>query len=444
MTVIRERELDTSAEVLERARELRVVADRAEADLLVLGAHWAAVHSSESVPDVDDGVWGERPLSLAGPGAPEVAEFCVAEFALSVGMSSDAGRRYLGEAVELAYRLPTVWARVEAGQLPAWRARRIARATVCLPVEGAAFVDRQVAMVAAKVGVPTLDRLVQEARVRFDPDEAEARAVGAAEARDVQVCLDQVGFEGMVDVRAVLDLPDALDLEHAIQAAAARLAELGCTDSLAVRRASALGLLARGQLALAQPDAGRRISLHVHASADPSSPLVRVEEIRSFVLIDRLAEWCTQPATQLDVTPVFDLADHLHVEAYEVPDRLATQTRLRDLTCVFPRCTRPAVRCDCDHIVPYARGGPTCSCNLAPLCRGHHRLKTHGGWSYTVLEPGTYHWSSPHGYAYLRDQHGTRDVTDPRSRSALSHGPPCRGPRQVSAPPPRVRGVDDR
>jgi hypothetical protein len=129
------------------------------------------------------------------------------------------------------------------------------------------------------------------------------------------------------------------------------------------------------------------------------------------VLIDRLAEWCRDPATQLNVTPVIDLADHIHVQAYEVPDRLTTQTRLRNLTCVFPHCTRPARHCDCDHRIPYHQGGTTCTCNIAPLCRGHHRLKTHSTWTYTVLDPGSYLWSSPHGYTYLRDHTGTQDVS---------------------------------
>ena len=31
-------------------------------------------------------------------------------------------------------------------------------------------------------------------------------------------------------------------------------------------------------------------------------------------------------------------------------------------------------------MIAYDDGGPTCSCNLVPLCRYHHRLKTHGGW----------------------------------------------------------------
>jgi hypothetical protein len=407
MPASREPDLDTPAGVLERARELRVIAERAEADLLALAADWAGMHSVETVPDVD-APFDERELSVAGPGAPDVAEFCVPEFALVIGKSTDAGRTYLGEAVEIRYRLPEVQARLEKGDLPAWRARRIAQATISLPMEGAASVDRRVAPIAHRIGPVVLDRLVEEARVRFDPEEAEARALEAAEARSVRVCLDGVGFEGVVHVNGVVDLPDAVDLENALQSGAAQLAEQGSTDSLDVRRANALGLLARGQLHL--PDA-RRISLHVHASADPSSPLVRVEETKSFVLIDRLAEWCTNPATQLDVKPVLDLADHIHVEAYEVPDRLAAQTRLRDLTCVFPGCSRPARRCDCDHVIPESEGGPTCTCNVAPLCRGHHRLKTHGGWTYAVIEPGSYLWTSPHGYKFLRDHDGSLDVT---------------------------------
>ncbi len=55
-----------------------------------------------------------------------------------------------------------------------------------------------------------------------------------------------------------------------------------------------------------------------------------------------------------------------------------------------------------------------------PLCRRHHRLKTHhSGWGYTVLEPGCYLWSSPHGYQFLRDHRGTTDVT----RDRTSHPP---------------------
>ena len=54
---------------------------------------------------------------------------------------------------------------------------------------------------------------------------------------------------------------------------------------------------------------------------------------------------------------------------------------------------------------------PRATKNLAPLCRHHHRLKTFTTWTYTMLAPGVFLWGSPHGYTYLRDRHGTRDVS---------------------------------
>ena len=125
--------------------------------------------------------------------------------------------------------------------------------------------------------------------------------------------------------------------------------------------------------------------------------------------------------------PVIDLNEHIHVEGYEVPDRLREQVTLRDHTCVFPWCTRSARKTDADHVIPYAEGGTTRSDNIAPLCRRHHRLKTHSAWTYTMLEPGSFLWSSPHGYQFLRDHHGTLDVSRDQRR------PEGTSPRLVSS-----------
>ena len=112
------------------------------------------------------------------------------------------------------------------------------------------------------------------------------------------------------------------------------------------------------------------------------------------------------PATHLTVKPVVDLADHVHVDAYEVPDRIKERLALRDHHCVFPWCTAPhdhwtrtgrARRRPHHPLGTRGRGGPTSTCQLVPLCRSHHRHKTFAGSSITVAEPGTYHWSSPHG-----------------------------------------------
>ena len=93
------------------------------------------------------------------------------------------------------------------------------------------------------------------------------------------------------------------------------------------------------------------------------------------------------------------------------PTGSANRPSCAPATCVFPWCTRPARTADCDHVIAYDQGGTTCSCNLAALCRRHHRLKTHTTWTYTVLEPGSFLWTSPDGYQFLTDHQGTRDVT---------------------------------
>ena len=73
---------------------------------------------------------------------------------------------------------------------------------------------------------------------------------------------------------------------------------------------------------------------------------------------------------------------------------------IRQRTCSFPGCRRRATRCDQDHTVPYDQGGRTCECNLAPLCRRHHRAKQVQGWRLDQPEPGVLVWTLPHGRSY--------------------------------------------
>ncbi len=440
--------VDTAAGVLVAARASRQAADREGVRLLLLAVDWAAMHSVDSIEEAATfprACFGDIAIPVAGPGAPLVAEFCVAEFAAAVNLPTETGKLYLGEAVELRYRLPRIWARVSAGDLPEWRARRIARETIALSPQAATFVDTQVAGFAHKIGPAGVDRLIEEAITRFMPAEARRRRQAAADGRHVGIHTEHVTFEGTIWVEAELDLADGLDLDAALGQGAAQLAALGSEDTLDVRRSVALGDLARRQLALdleapeqpAPVRKPRQVVLYVHLTEDAITGdpgglhLARVENTRSFVDTDQVRSWCGSPDAHVVVKPVIDLNDHIHVGAYEVPDRLVEQATLVDLHCVFPWCTRPARRlrpdghrADCDHTQAHAAGGSTCSCNIAPLCRRHHRLKTHTAWGYTAIERGTYLWTSPHGYQYLRDHHGTIDVS--RDRRCPAAEPPER------------------
>ena len=439
---------DTASGLLATARGCRERSDRAEAELLQTAARWAGLHVAEHLDDAEcygrPGVFGHgRGVPIAGPGAPLVTEFATAEFAAAVGLGPEAGKRYVGHAVELAHRLPRLWARVVAGEVAAWRARRVAEQTIGrgLTLEAARFVDRHLAPVAGRVSATQVDKLVVEAVGRYMPETAEAeRRAGAADGRRFEVDHTQVSFAGTSLVTGELDLADAIDLDEAIRGIAGHLKQLGCEESLDVRRSLAAGELARRQLTLDLTDPEvevraqrtskhparqpvRRTVLHLHlsqAALTGHDPVGRVENTRSPVTAEQIRGWCGHPATHLVVKPVIDLADHVHVDAYEVPDRIKEHLALRDHTCVFPWCTRPArsldpdrAGCDTDHTTPWApggRGGPTCSCQLAPLCRSHHRHKTFAGWTITITEPGTYQWTSPHGLTFRRDHSGTQPI----------------------------------
>jgi len=84
-------------------------------------------------------------------------------------------------------------------------------------------------------------------------------------------------------------------------------------------------------------------------------------------------------ARAVGVLGVIDLADHVSVERYEIADRLRTQVSLITPSCAFPWCRRSARDC--------------------------------AGWRYDTLEPGVWLWTDPHGQQFLRNEHGTTDVT---------------------------------
>lgn len=85
---------------------------------------------------------------------------------------------------------------------------------------------------------------------------------------------------------------------------------------------------------------------------------------------------------------------------YRPPVAMRQEIEARHGRCVFPTCNQPSRRCDLDHTIPW-RPGLTCRCNLAPLCRRHHRLKQSPGWKLHQVWPGLLIWITPSGGWYI-------------------------------------------
>ncbi|GAA1540741.1 hypothetical protein GCM10009788_49400 [Nocardioides humi] len=264
--------------------------------------------------------------------------------------------------------------------------------------------------------------MIAEAILRFDPERAEAERATAADQRYVEVGdPDPHGnTHGIVHLSGVLDAVDGHDLDEAIARRARLLGDLGNDAPLDVRRSIALGELARADLMLdldgpgpGSPGSlgspGRKAIVNVHitdTTLTGHNPVGRWDEGRCPISSEQIREWLGTASTVI-VRPVIDLADHIPIDSYEIPERHRVHIALRDHTCRFPHCTRPATRCDLDHARPYGEGGPTCPCNEVALCRRHHRAKTHSAWSYDIVMPGSYEWTSPSGFRFRVDHHGT-------------------------------------
>ncbi|MCV6978913.1 HNH endonuclease [Mycolicibacterium pulveris] len=120
-----------------------------------------------------------------------------------------------------------------------------------------------------------------------------------------------------------------------------------------------------------------------------------------------LAELIANGATVRSVYRPDDIAD----PGYRPPQPCQRFIRMRDLTCRFPGCDRPAQHCDIDHTIPHP-AGRTHPSNTKCLCRLHHLLKTFCGWHDQQLPDGTITWTAPSGHTY---------TTHPLSRMLFPH-----------------------
>jgi hypothetical protein len=369
-------------QVLAAARATRAAIGDLEVEQLAQAVEWATLHPGEEPDPAMD--WAMRPLELAGDGAPTVDESAVAEFALAIGMKHEPGMRYVGDAVELCHRLPQLWARVCAGQVPVWKARTIAQATRTLPMPAAADIDQHLAWIAHRCSFAEIERQVERARAEHDPAETEKRRIAAAEERRFDIDLRHVSSDGLVAVSGMLDLADALTLEETI---AAKAATLDPALPIDVRRSIAAGLLG-------STDPQRHVVVYTHTR--PDTAMVEVENTRSVITPEHLADLCQQAGTRVTIRPVLDLNTEHATDTYEPSPLIREQVWATHPTCVFPRCERPARGCDLDHRTPWPHGA-TATSNLYPLCRTHHRLKTTGDWTYHPTGATTVEWTSPLG-----------------------------------------------
>ncbi len=436
------------AALLSEATELESVLREGEVHKLRIAYQWAVAHPVLDASETTSGpvlpAVLTDPETLGGAGTPVVAAFTSEPLAVAMSCSPASASTLLADALDLHHRLPLLWDQARALLVPVWKARRVATRSRHLSYDAARWLDRQVAGRVSSLSAPALDRIVAEAAARCDGDELADRSQGQRSAWDVVlVHPDPHRYCGTSELRATGDTLDLTRFHDVVCAEAEAMGALGDEDSLGVRKAKALGVIADAQarldltslLGTSDPEAherarrkaiGRRdakVRLYLHASlADVvvgTPGAVGSIEALGPATLDLIREWAGR--SRVTIQPVLHVAtdDRWSVDRHDPPPGMAEAVRLRDEACVFPWCGRPSRQCDLDHREPFedpGDGGPpgqTSPDSLAPLCRRHHRAKTAGRWSYERTGPGSYLWAGPAALSVLVTPRGT--VSIPRT-----------------------------
>jgi hypothetical protein len=204
---------------------------------------------------------------LGGEGTPEVLEFAVAELGARLETTTGSARAFVADALDLRHRLPELWQLIRAGQVRAWRARKVAQATRHLSLDSAKQVDAAVAQ--AIVGLPwnRFEMLLSAKIIEADPKAAEEQAkIWEAERFVRSRSTEQSGLKLLI---ARANAGDVIWFMATVNRLAEILRLRGDFDSADVRRSKAIAVLAQPALALQLLWDFRH---ERHPSAEPQRP----------------------------------------------------------------------------------------------------------------------------------------------------------------------------
>lgn len=282
----------------------------------------------------------------------------------------------LAAARRLTDRGPGTWQAFGEGRIDAARAMEIARTFEKLErPESHALLDKTVVAVAAESTVAELRNWLRTFLAEVEPELASVRAETERADRHVRVSHTE---DAMAWLSAYIPSPAAEAIERRLGRVAREMD--GDERTLDQRRADLLMAWmtnAEGRTPAAGADIGVLITAETLAGA--SEAWAVSEDERWSCPASWLFDYVDADNTlwhRLITDPEGGILDYTYLGRFPA-DTLKIAVRLRDRVCQAPGCVRPARSCDIDHRVPHPRG-ETRGANLGPLCRRHHRMKSHG------------------------------------------------------------------
>ncbi|NJC21916.1 hypothetical protein BJ994_000992 [Arthrobacter pigmenti] len=379
----------------------------------------------------------------------------VSETAALLKLSEGAASRLVTESLALTGSLPGTLEALEEGRLCPGRASVIVEQSRTLPAEAVPGFEAKVLETAAELNRPKLTARCRRLREKLHPETITVRRVRAETERCVLI---EPGPDGMSWLSAYLPAEQAHAIHTTLDATARGLRAADDPRTLPQLRADVFADIllnapgtvitggrggdgsgvgcgvgptaAVGGSAAGHPNGStEREGRIVGAAGDgvrvPSTAkiLVTVPVFSLMGLTDEPAELegygpiPAEAARELagNATSFLRLLTHPYTGAvlgldrtrYRPSEDLRTWIQVREKTCTFYGCNRPASRCELDHLISWAGNGTTSQDNLYPVCKRHHMLKHQTDWTPKPHPEGSgggssggLSWTSPGGRTY--------------------------------------------
>jgi hypothetical protein len=382
----------------------------------------------------------ERRYSRDGTGDSDTQRRIASEVSLELTVTQGQAEELLWLATDLPDRLPHTWAGLQTGQVDFDNATVMADGLASLADDLARRLDHELVEDAATSTRTLLRRRVKRAVKAADPDAVAEQTKKAKDERRLEIwdnaddTCDLVGRN--------MDAATAHAIFNRLTAAAQAMKADGDARTITQIRADLQVALLRGLplpeavqhliTDLADSDTGvKGVAPDTAASppqGDHTQVIAAVERLIAGALADAADEHLTDLLDRacangrLDTLTLLigqaaqamndaltglvdswcrstgpDLSTHGH-DGYRPPAAMQRLIQARHTSCAFPTCSRRSIHCDVDHTIPHNKDGKTCKCNLAPLCRAHHRIiKQHPTWKLLQPWPGLLIWLAPSG-----------------------------------------------
>lgn len=353
--------VDPGKAILQRIADLEVERARIEAETASLMLDFQDLRRRESERQTD----ARRREIEAG--------FAADELGVALHQPTRTVQVRLSESRRVRNLMPLTWLAFTSGRIDAYRLSLIASAVAKLTDNhNLIHLDFIIGDYAAQHTTAQLKGKLNRFIARWEPTSTKA---AKAENATRGVWLDHQA-NGMSYLRAYISTADAIRIDAMLGAHARTHSDDRTLDQ---RRADEL--VAR---LLGHADGEPRSSRAVIGIVVPVTSLAGLDDQPgasfdgSFALpADLVRDLATEPGTlfhRVMTDPLGKILDITELGRFP-SNKLKTAIDIRDGTCRFPTCSRPAMQSDKDHHIPHPHG-PTSPDNLRALCRRHHNIKT--------------------------------------------------------------------